>query len=47
MRREFISIWFSVFVFAASWAYSIASSLTREFAANVTYIDLARCSSWA
>jgi len=40
MRRELISIWFSVFVFATFWAYSIASSLIREFAANVTYVDL-------
>ncbi len=40
MRRELISIWFSVFVFAAFWAYSIASSLITQFAANVTYIDL-------
>ena len=40
MRRELVSIWFSTFVFAAFWAYSIASSLIRQFAANVTYIDL-------
>lgn len=40
MRRELVSIWFSAFVFATFWAYSIASSLIRQFAANVTYIDL-------
>jgi hypothetical protein len=40
MQRTLISSWLIVFAGATFWAYSTASSLIREFSANVTYIDL-------
>lgn len=41
MRRELISALLVVATGATFWAYTIASSLIREFSANTTFVDLA------
>jgi len=40
VQRYTASALLTVAVFAAFWAYTIATSLVEEFSQNITYIDL-------